>query len=219
MLFLETIVGGKDKMVAWLQSYFNANKYKSVNSDQMKAHFIAHFGDLKAIDWNEWFFGTGLPAVFNPDTYLNQNMNKSVDTLTALWKDKQGEGAAKDDLKWDPNQTMVFLDNLINTAVPMSKDVLNKMNQVYGLNETNNVEISFRWLMLNLESSNLDIMPQVETFLAKNGRGIYVKTLYKKLHAMGKNGTLPLQTVKSIYQSNRSYYHHVIRSVFDQHLK
>lgn len=218
LLYLESLVGGKDKMIPWLQSYFKANMNKSVTSEQMQASFLAHFGDVKGIDWNEWFYGTGLPTVFNPDTYLNQNMNKNVDALTAIWKDKKGESATKDDLKWDPNQTMVFLDNLINTAVPMSKESLNKMNEFYNLNNTNNVEVGIRWLMLNLQSGNLDVMPQVELFLQRNGRGVYVKPLYKQLLEMGKTGVIPLEKAKSIYQSNRNYYHHVIRSVFDAHL-
>ena len=225
LFYLETLVG-KEKMIEWLQSYFNKFIKQSLTSEDMKESFINHFKDYKTEktqgkDWNaifeHWFYCVGLPE-FNPLPHLDQSLNSACDHLTIVWKDKNGEGASANDVKWDAHQTMVLLDNLLNTALPMKHDVLKKMDELYNLTNGNNVEVVFRWHMLCLQSNYIGLLPQLEVFLSKHGRGVYVKPLYKQLIKMGTENVIPFTKVVEIYKKNRSYYHSVIRNTFDAQL-
>jgi leukotriene-A4 hydrolase len=222
LLYFESLVGGKDKMIEWIQIYFKDFAYKSVTTEEMKKHFMNHFGasvkqDWDAI-WDHWLNGVGLPN-WNPTSYLDQKLNQKCDALTAIWKEKNGEGATSNDLNWDANQTMVVLDNLLNNAVPMKHDILQKMDDLYHLSTSNNVEVAFRWFMLNLRSNKIDIMPQLEQFLSQHGRGVYVKPLYKQLIEMGKQGTIPAEKPAQLFNKNRAYYHSVIHNYVQPMLK
>jgi len=112
-------------------------------------------------------------------------------------------------------QIMYFLDKVINgsRSVGISHDALKKLNDTYNLSNSTNVEINFRWLMLALTNKLTEVYPQVDTFLGKYGRGLYVKPLYNLLK------TIDLVEAKKIYQKHRSFYHSIIRAAFDKDLK
>jgi leukotriene-A4 hydrolase len=213
LLHLESLIGGKDKMVSWIQSYFNDNIEKSINTMDMKNHFVKNFPDVK-IDWDSWLYGVGLPE-WVPLDYLDQKLNNQCKALTDLWLNKEGQGASDKDIQWDSTQTMVFLDTLFNSGKSIDINVLNKMNSVYQFSKSKNVEILFRWFMLNLSNKNKEIFDAVSSFLAVNGRGVYLKPLYAKLNSLAKEGIFEMDQVKKVYQKNRNYYHSVIRNVFD----
>ena len=56
-------VGGKEKMVPWLQDYFKQFADTSIDAEQMRGHFAKHFPAVAAaVDWDYWFYGEGMPA-------------------------------------------------------------------------------------------------------------------------------------------------------------
>ena len=57
------------------------------------------------------------------------------------------------------------------------------------------------------------ILPTVAAFLGKHGRGMYVKPLFIELNRLDSN--LALKT----YDTNKSYYHAVIKSFCENLLK
>lgn len=216
LLYLESVVGGKDKMVEWLRIYIKDHADKSLDSYEMKAHFLNHFPNA-VVDWKYWFESPGLPN-WNPLEYLGQKMNKECTKLTNLWLEKNGQGAKKEDLNWESSQTMVFLDNLINSNQKLDLEILKKIEETYQLSTSRNVEILFRWLMLNLQNDNMSILSEVESFVSKHGRGVYLRPLYKKLIELSNEKKLDQKKVKEIYQKNRTCYHSVIKNSFDKEL-
>lgn len=95
----------------------------------MKDHFTAFFPDVK-VDWNTWFFGTGLPAEFDPTKVLDKTLFSEAEQLANKWK-SGGEGAAASDLSWDVSLTMCFIDILINDKTKLSPAALQKMQVQY----------------------------------------------------------------------------------------
>lgn len=217
LLQLEVLVGGKDRMTEWLRKYFADFARKSLNTDQMVEHFTRFFPDVK-VDWNMWFYGTGLPTSFDPMAVLDKTFSQ-CEALAAKWK-AGGEGASKKDLEWDSAQTMCFIDILINENAKLSADTLKKMQDVYHFSETRNVEILIRWIMLNLNNQNVSyIFPVIEDFVSKHGRGVYLKPIYNTLvHLSTPEGGahVALGEVKRIYQKNMSFYHSVITNTFNK---
>jgi len=208
-------------MVAWLREYFKHFSRKSLTAQEMIVHFENFFKDVQLkVDWNEWLHGTTLPD-FNATDYFDKKLYNDCVKLAKIWQEKGGEGASADDLKWDSAQSMCFLDLLLTETEqhPLSRDVLNKMEALYQLNSNKNCEIVVRWYLLNLENDVLDIcLPSLEHFLSINGRGVYVKEVYKKFIQLAKAGKMNLDQAKAIYKKNRNFYHYVIRAAFDAQL-
>lgn len=62
-------------------------------------------------------------------------------------------------------------------------------------------------------------MPAVESFLAKNGRGVYVKPIYKKLVALSSKNVIPKNKAREIYETNKPFCHFVIKFYVEGLLK
>ena len=204
-------------MMAWLRSYFKTFFQKSFDYKQMMDHFNGHFPDVK-VDWDMWMLGKGLPS-WDPIPFFKEGISKKVQTLADVWLKEGGKGATADDLKWDAEKTMLFLDDIINAGQNISAETIEKMEETYKLSASNNVEVSFRWLLICLESHYLKIMPAVENFLAKNGRGVYVKPMYKKLVELSSKNVIARTKAREIYEANKSFYHFVIKCFVDGLLK
>ena len=210
LFFLEILVGGKEKMVEWLQSYFKDFYQKCVSWKQMAEHFEKHFKDVK-VDWEEWMHGPGLPK-WDPLPYLKEKISEKAIELSKIWLKMSGAGATENDLAWKPEQTMLFLDLIINSGEKLPAEIIEKMDSLYQLTQNNNIEVLFRWLLICLENHYVKNFARVEDVLSKNGRGVYVKPMYSKLVELSKKEIIPTGKAKEIYVKNKSYYHYVIRS-------
>lgn len=219
LFYLETKVGGETAMQKWLNSYFTTFRNTSITTEQMKEHFLKHFSglDLGSIDWDTWLYAPGLPP-FDPTSVLDTTLTTKCSALSEKWiKCKpisaDGSMATTNDLKdFRPKQIMFFLDGII-LGGGLPHDALERMESLYELSQSKNVEIQFRWLQLCLKSKYLRVIPDVADFLSKHGRGLYVKPLYKMLHSVDHPAAV------KIYHANRPYYHSVIRTAFDKDLE
>lgn len=215
LYFLETVVGGEEEMCKWLHSYFTEFTNKSLNTLEMKAHFLNHFSntDLSSVDWETWLYAPGLPPL-DPTLILDKTLSQNCTALAQDWLLRDGQTAHSDDLKnFRSEQIMFFLDEIINGTQGLSHETLDRMEFAYHFSSSPNVEICFRWLQLCLKSNYTNAIPQVAVFLSKHGRGLYVKPLYKLLNAVDHDAAV------TIYKANRPYYHSVIRNAFDKLLE
>jgi leukotriene-A4 hydrolase len=105
----------------------------------------------------------------------------------------------------------LFLDTLL-AEKPLAHELLARLDAAYSLSAGRNVELGFRFFRLALRAADKSVFPALATFLSKHGRGLYVKPLYSDLMA------LDLAFAKKTFQSNRPFYHSVIRNAFDDKL-
>jgi len=214
LLFLERIiVGSRDKMCKWLQSYFIQFRHKSITTEIMKTHFLEHFSKdaavkdkLSEIKWNDWLTLPGLPS-FNPIQVCDQSLVKKCIQLAAKWINESGKDAKHDDLAdFSSKQKMYFLDELLKVQKQLEEDVFHKLVHTYSLNTVTNVEVAFRILMLGLKLKSKKCLSDVAHFLSKHGRGLYVKPMYHSLSQVDP------EFAKQTYHKNKPYYHSVIRN-------
>merc|ERR1712012_1075645 len=108
--YLEQVVGGEDPMSAWLKTYFAVFEKKSIQVEDFKSHFCAFFEgrgvDVKAVDWELWLHGTGIPeydiASKVDQTLLNGSKDLADKWLvagTAVMAVPLPTGVAADDIK------------------------------------------------------------------------------------------------------------------------
>ena len=208
LFYLEQQVG-EENMMNWLHSYFNTFKNQSITTDMMKDHFLTHFSSMNLeIDWQTWLYGEGMPP-FDPRPILDQTMIEKCLDLASMWLNNKGSDSKKDDLKdLMSQQTMLFLDELINDY-EMDHETLELMDSLYDFSNSTNIEIHVRFLKLCLMNNYVKIIPKVANVLSRIGRGLYVKPLYTLLNKVDHAKAV------EIYNNNRPYYHSVIRKMFD----
>merc|ERR550525_1305261 len=121
---------------------------------------------------------------------------------------------ANDIIGWRSQQIMVFLDNLINSGPRvLSSERLESMDGLYGLTQTRNVEVSFRWLLLCLKNNRRACLPAVENFLGYHGRGSYVKPVYAALATFDHGAAV------ACFKKHGNFYQKVIAAQVRELLK
>jgi leukotriene-A4 hydrolase len=106
LYYLTTLVGGFNVFEQFLYSYFlqvhfffvNVKfKFKCVTSEDFKTYFMNYFDQKIEVDWNAWFYTTGMPPVKNEfDDSLSM---KSMDLAERWTSNFENESFHEDDLK------------------------------------------------------------------------------------------------------------------------
>lgn len=213
LYYLETKVGGQQAMLGWINAMYTANMGKSVSTEQVKEHFITYFTqkgvDVSSIDWKTWLTAPGLPP-FDPSASLANELTATCDALAQKWLKNNGEGCTSADLDaFSSKQKMYFLDVIITNGLPMKHELLEKMDQLYGLSKTKNVEIACRYIVIGLKSKYEPSKPLAKDFLSIHGRGLYVRPLFRALNDFDHAFAV------EVYRINRTRFHSVIRNMFD----
>jgi leukotriene-A4 hydrolase len=204
----DVIVGDNVKFEQFLKQYVTKFAFESITAEEMKQFFLKYFTGkvdqkkLDSIEWDKWWNTEG--DVYRKNDFSNKIAMK-VQKLADKWIQTGGSSAHPDDIKgWISQEICYFLDTITNTGTTFGKDVLDKLETNYKLNEVKNDEIRFRWQILALRSAYEPVYPQVAKFLSEMGRGKFVYPLYLALNAV--NRPLAIET----YQKNKLFYHPLI---------
>lgn len=207
LFYLEQIVGGEQAMTDWLRAYVASFRERSIQTSDVKRHFLEFFKGVKRvkeIDWEHWLHGEGLPD-FNLGDYVDRSLVDESKSLADNWLNTSTSEAETSHMK--AQQWMLFLDHLINAVVAgqsISHSTLENMDSKYKISATSNVEVSFRWCLLGCKLYWPGCLALTEHFLAKHGRGVYVKPLYLALKAFD------LERARTVFQRNRNFYMTVV---------
>jgi len=167
---------------------------------------------LKSIEWEAFLKSPGMPP-FDPNTVYDKSLTEKCSHLAKKWIDHGGEGTSPSDMdSFQSKQKMYFLDALI-AATPLKHELINKLDATYKLSSSPNVEIVFRYLMMCLKSKFSSSIPVVTQFLAKYGRGLYVRPLFKALHEVDS------QKAQEVWQSNKNFWHAIILAATESIMK
>jgi leukotriene-A4 hydrolase len=211
LLYLERLVG-TPKFEAFFRAYIARFSERVLTSDDFKAFFLEHFrGEKKIgeIDWDEWFYGRGMPPVLPP---LDQSMAKASQDLASIWiaVDRGGHATAaapstNDLANWSSPQIVCFLDALhVGTAgTPLRLATLRAMDGIYNLSGSMNSEILMRYCELAIPAEDVTILPVATRFITTQGRMKFVRPLYKLLHKSEMGRELAVTT----FLRHKDFYH------------
>lgn len=188
LYYLENLVGGPDVFEPFLRSYIDNFKYQSISTAQWKDYLYSYFhemvdkGVFKDVDWDAWFYSTGMPPV-------KPNYDES---LAVVCKDlcKRWSTAADDDLSQfigddlkdlSSVQVREFVGLLVEEA-PLTVTKVQTMEKLYKLNSVKNSEIRFRWLRLCIKAEWEECIPRALDFVNEQGRMKFVKPIYRDLY-------------------------------------
>ncbi len=154
---------------------------------------------------NRWIYQPGIPPnMVRPpaDTFAQEDGEAqgfaSTSQLPREWAN------------WTTDERLRFLNRLPRS---LSKERLDALASSWKLNSTRNMEVRFAWLDLAVRNRYDPALPSLEQFLTSQGRGKFVKPLYKTLASDSAWGK-PI--ARRIYQKARPSYHPLVTRDLDK---
>ncbi|KAL5518474.1 LAP2 [Sanghuangporus vaninii] len=233
LLYLERLLGGLDVFLPYVRDYVNTFMGQSINTDIWKEHLYSYWrnsGDgskvslLDNIDWDAWFFGEGLTLPVEMEYDLT--LAKHAYELAARWdasrvKDINSLNFKSNDLSdFDSNQKAVFLEKLQSyPALPPAH--LTYLGNLYGLSETANSELRFRYYELALLDTSIPVSKSFASDAARwvvgdDGTGIIKGRMKFCRPVLRAAARADPETTTKIFIANRDSFHPIARRLIEK---
>ena len=189
--YLEDVVGEPSKMEAFLRFYFKNFAFKSIDSNDFQSLFMTYFNDnesVKDIDWNAWLHDPGMP-IWKPD--FDDSLAKASRELARKWQEWNPETKADFGDAFEnftPWQVREFLGALLD-GEPLENFKMEKMSELYKLDQSPNTEILCLWIRLGLKAKWEPSVPKAINLVNVQGRMKYVLPIYRDLYNWTNTGT------------------------------
>lgn len=215
----QNVVQSEEVMENFMRDYVKKFEFSTLTHNDFKEFLIGYFSNkteiaerLAKVDFDQWFYSTGMPPV-DVSQQVDRSMAEASLSLAAKWKEdpaKGFEGAAAADVEgWSTKQRLLFLDELYDSLVDekksLSPDALAKLGSVYGIDESKNCEILFRYYRLCVLSDYEPAFPRIEEMLKSQGRMKYIRPLYRELNQHPKGQAF----AKRVFQETSPSYHNI----------
>lgn len=212
-LFLRTVEGivGRERLDAYLRSYFDRYAFQPMTTQGFLADFRQHVvqGDaaLEArLKLDEWAYEPGIPSnAVEPQASGFAEVSAAVAAFSA-----RGTVPREPWAGWNTMQRQRFVRGLPRQV---TRARLNALEQGLGLNEIGNMEVRFDWLELAIANRYQGADGAIETFLSEQGRGKFVRPLYRALMNQGAWGQA---LARRIYARARAGYHPIVVTAVDE---
>ena len=205
-LMEETV--GRGKFDSFLNTYFNENAFKVMDTDNfidyLKSKLLTTPELLASVDLEAWIDGADLPD--NCPKVESERIN-AVDAAITQWA--TGELASVD-LNWDNWLYQERYRFLTNIPSEVSLEQLDELNQIYSISSTGNNEVLFAWLEQAIRKRHTDSYPRLQEFLVNVGRRKFLTPLYKAMLETDQK-----QMALDIYKKARPNYHSVATGTMD----
>lgn len=201
---------GRARFDAYLKGYFDRHAFQPVTSTIFLADLREHLvkGDRlldQQLRLDEWVYKPGIPTndiPAEPGAFAEQDK-----AVTAFTVGKAPDRAAW--ARWTTDEQLRFLTHLPRK---LSAERLAALDDGFGLSVTRNSEIRFAWLDLAIANRFDPARASLDDFLLSNGRGKFVKPLFK---ALAKDNAWGRPIAVSLYPRARPLYHPLVTRALD----
>jgi leukotriene-A4 hydrolase len=221
ILYLERLVGGLDNFLPFIRSYFKAFYDRSISTEEWKQHLFDFYAGneeitkkLNTVEWDEWFHGEGkqLPAEVNFEGALAQQAyklaNRWLDVISG--KSTNADFSPKDISGWDPNQIVLFLNELrANKDVTVPAKVANRIDELYNFGTDKNTEIRFNFYVVALQDKESKYAQEAAAWVSKQGRMKYCRPLFRSLFKVDP------KLARETFIKNKSFYHPIAAAMIE----
>lgn len=204
--FLRTIEReiGRQRLDAYLRSYFDRNAFQPMTTQRFLADFREHVvqGDIELearLQLDAWAYEPGLPS--NAQAPRAAGFVRVDEQVAAF--NAGGPASAVPWANWVTLQRQRFLQTLPREQTAAR---LTELEAALHLNATGNSEVLFDWLMLAVRNGFEPAGATLESFLMRQGRRKFVAPLYTALMAQGSWGQA---FARRVYGAARGTYHPV----------
>ncbi|XP_071500890.1 leukotriene A-4 hydrolase-like [Diadema antillarum] len=189
LFYLESLVGVQE-FEAFLKSYIEKFKYKTLPTQDWKDYLLEYFqeqaaaGVFDCVEWDKWFFAPGMPPVTPKyDTTLSDMCTELCKRWAEASEGDFGQFSSDDLKSMSSSQVQEFLAQLLHEK-PLTAKHIHAMQAVYNLDQNLNSEIRFRWLRLKLRAGDESAIEGALQMAAETGRMKFTRVLYRDLYAI-----------------------------------
>jgi hypothetical protein len=208
--FLQTVesVVGRQRLDAWLRSYFDTFAFQPMWSEKMLAFMrekLLTAEEAQRINLQRWVFSAGIAADIVP---VQSTALAAVTQQVNAWK----AGGTTSSIKssgWSTQEWLHFLGALPETV---SNARLAELDRAFNLSASGNSEILEAWLQIAIRNRYEPAFPALERFLTSQGRRKFLTPLYTALMKTDWGQRMALD----IYRRARPTYHSVAVSTIDR---
>ncbi len=211
-LFLRTMERelGRTRLDAYLRSYFDRHAFQPMTTqwflEDVRARVVRGGPALEAsLQLDTWAYEPGLPSnAVEPRAEAFERVAAHAAGFNA-----GGPASAIPWASWGTFERQRFLQTLPRE---LQAARLAELESALGLNGTGNAEVLFDWLSLAIANRAEASMPAVTDFLTWQGRGKFVRPLYRALMEQGEWGQAH---ARRIYAMARQGYHPIVQTAVD----
>jgi leukotriene-A4 hydrolase len=212
-LFLRTIerIVGRQRFDRYLRSYFDRYAFQPMTTQKFLEDFREHvvMGDAaleQQLQLDAWAYEPGLPSnAEEPHAVTFDQVDAAVAAFGA-----NGTLSAAQWQGWGTFERQRFLQTLPRE---LSTAQLDALDAAFNLNETGNYEVAFNWLELVVANRYEPGVASLERFLTSQGRGKFIRPLYRALMAEDQWGR---DLARRIYARARPGYHNLVSTAVDR---
>jgi aminopeptidase N len=212
-LFLRTIerIMGRARFDAYLRSYFDRYAFQPMTTQQFLADFrergVRGDAALEAqLQLDAWAYEPGLPSnaeephaeTFDQVDHFVRDFLSGSPPAAAPWEN------------WGTYERQRYLQTLPRELTPAQ---MNALETAFGLNALGNNEVLFNWLELVVANRYEPGVASLESFLTRQGRGKFIRPLYRALMAEDAWGR---DLARRIYARARPGYHNLVSGAVDR---
>ncbi|RLN57427.1 hypothetical protein BBP00_00007519 [Phytophthora kernoviae] len=224
--YLSTVVGSED-FDGFAQAYIQKFKFQTVTSEDFKIFFEKHFVDrpeaLRNIDWDGWYYSTGMPLIESKfDTTMINQVRTLGEKMMASRNIKKWESVVEPRMlrKWPASLWILLLDTLLllqtGNHAKLAATHLDAIDAFahHHFSTTHNSELRFRWFTLALRSDDLRVLDRTVEFLKEQGRMKFVRPLFRDLCA-----TMGMVRGAAIFEDCKSRYHPIAAKMIQRDIE
>ena len=199
---------GRAAFDAFLKAYFDANKFKSMTTDQFIAHLRENLIDdttWESMRGEEWVYGEGLPD--NCPRVDPVRFNQVDQAAVAFF-----EGHFTHHDEWSTHEWLRYIERISKSGHTLTADHMATLDQAHGFTASNNAEILAVWFQLGIGAGYQDagFKQKVDDFLCEVGRRKFLTPTYKAMVDAGQR-----DWAIDIYARARTGYHAVSLETLD----
>ncbi|OEG75241.1 aminopeptidase [Shewanella colwelliana] len=191
---------GRKSFDKFLYQYVSHFAFEAITTetfvDYAKQTLLVEHGDkISEQVLQEWVYGRGMPYWFTPPS------SDSLDKVDALLTDWQAGGKIdkQNTQDWRVHHWQYFLGCLPES---ISQQTLMQLDEVFDFTHSTNAEIACDWYRVAIRNHYDPVLPALEQYLVKIGRGKFVRPLFTELQLAGYHTELA-----AIYAKARGGYH------------
>ncbi|MGJ8593906.1 MAG: M1 family metallopeptidase [Aquaticitalea sp.] len=212
-LFLRTLeeTVGREKLDAFLKSYFKKNAFSTTNTEDFVSYLNTNLLEKNNITFNtdEWIYQSGVPE--NAAKIQSDAFSAVENTLKTYMETNTIDAISTN--QWTPQEWVHFVRNF---PEEITVEQMQQLDDTFNFTNSSNSYIAMVWyeqaINHNYHGNNVD--EQIETFLTTVGRRWYVTTLFKAY----KNSNR-VDEALAIYKKARGNYHSVTANTIDDLLE
>jgi aminopeptidase N len=197
----------------FLRGWFDGHAFQSVTTEQfvsyLRTELLATYPQaMSEAELDEWLHGPGIPASAQ---HARSQRLVALDASTAAWLKGELTTAQLDTRGWTALEWMKFLNDIDNKAAAAA---LRELDAAFGLAETGNNEVAFRFYRAAAHAGYRAIRPQLQRFLMSVGRRKFVVPLYTALRANPEDRAW----AENVYKTARERYHPETQASVDKQM-